>query len=169
MKMTVILVFSTISASAAIPLAAIAHADQYYQFQSPSGNIDCGMALLNNNGFAMCEIGDHTWVAPPRPPDCHGGWADRIGINQGGAPALSCHTDTLRGSVEPTLNYGDKWSVNSITCDSEPSGMTCTDAGPVTSSTLRAIPMGCTDEDGGVVPIRRTASKARWRTFVRPS
>lgn len=129
MKMTVILVFSTISASAAIPLAAIAHADQYYQFQSPSGNIDCGMALLNNNGFAMCEIGDHTWVAPPRPPDCHGGWGDRIGINQGGAPALSCHTDTLRGSVEPTLNYGDKWSVNSITCDSEPSGMTCTDAG----------------------------------------
>ena len=87
------------------------------------------MALLNNNGFAMCEIGDHTWVAPPRPPDCHGGWGDRIGINQGGAPALSCHTDNLRGSVEPTLNYGDKWSVHSITCDSEPSGMTCTDAG----------------------------------------
>ncbi len=29
--------------------------------------------------------------------------------------------------------------------------------------------MGCTDEDGGVVPIRRTASEARWRTFVRPS
>ena len=22
--------------------------------------------------------------------------------------------------------------------------------------------MGCTDEDGGVVPIRRTASEARW-------
>jgi hypothetical protein len=57
------------------------------------------------------------------------GWGECIGINQGGAPALSCHTDTLRGSVEPTLNYGDKWSVNSITCDSEPSGMTCTDAG----------------------------------------
>jgi hypothetical protein len=47
------LVFSTISASAAISLAAIAHADQDYQFQSPSGNIDCGMGLLNNNGFAM--------------------------------------------------------------------------------------------------------------------
>ena len=95
---------------------------------------------------------------------------DRIGINQGGAPALSCHTDTLRGSVEPTLNYGDKWSVNSITCDSEPSGMTCTDAGTGHFFRIaRAIPMGCTDEDGGVGPIRRTASEARWRTFVRPS
>ena len=167
--MTVILVFSTISASAAIPLAAIAHADQYYQFQSPSGNIGCGMALLNNNGFALCEIGDHTWVAPSRPPDCPRGWGDRIGINQGGAPALSCHTDTMRGSVEPTLNYGDKWSVNSITCDSELSGIHAQTPAPVTSSALRAIPMGCTDEDGGVVPIRRTASEARWRTFVRPS
>ena len=34
---------------------------------------------------------------------------------------------------------------------------------------LRAIPMSCTDEDGGVVPIRRTTREARWRTFVQPS
>jgi hypothetical protein len=40
---------------------------------------------------------------------------------------------------------------------------------PVASSALRAIPMSCTDEDGGVVPIRRTAREARWRTFVQPS
>ena len=32
-----------------------------------------------------------------------------------------------------------------------------------------AIPMSCTDEDGGVVPIRRTTREARWRTFVQPS
>jgi hypothetical protein len=29
--------------------------------------------------------------------------------------------------------------------------------------------MSCTDEDGGVVPIRRTTREARWRTFVQPS
>jgi hypothetical protein len=39
----------------------------------------------------------------------------------------------------------------------------------VASSALRAIPMSCTDEDGGVVPIRRTTREARWRTFVQPS
>ena len=27
----------------------------------------------------------------------------------------------------------------------------------------------CTDEDGDVVPIRRTTREARWRTFVQPS
>lgn len=32
-----------------------------------------------------------------------------------------------------------------------------------------AIPMSCTDEDGGVVPILRTTREARWRTFVQPS
>jgi hypothetical protein len=40
---------------------------------------------------------------------------------------------------------------------------------PVTSSALRAILMSCTDEDGGVMPIRRTTREARWRTFVQPS
>jgi hypothetical protein len=40
---------------------------------------------------------------------------------------------------------------------------------PVTSSALRAIPMSCTDEDGGVVSIHRTTREARWCTFVQPS
>jgi hypothetical protein len=86
------------------------------------------MGTVDNNVYATCEIRDHTWVAPPRPPVCEGAWGDRIEMYQGSPPALVCSSDTLRGSGLPTLTYGEKWSVKSITCDSEPAGMTCTDA-----------------------------------------
>jgi Family of unknown function (DUF6636) len=128
MKMRMVWAILTGSAVAAIPLAAIVRADTFYQFQSPSGNIDCGMGALDDNAYASCEITDHTWVAPPRPPVCEGVWGDRIEMYQGSPPALVCSSDTLRGNGLPTLPYGQIWSVKSITCDSEPSGMTCTDA-----------------------------------------
>jgi hypothetical protein len=103
-------------------------ADSYDAFQSPSGNIVCGIGFLNNNGFAMCEIGSYSWVAPPRPSSCEGGWGDRIGMDQGSPPALSCHTDTLRGTTEPTLAYGSTRAAGEMSCDSEVSGIICTDA-----------------------------------------
>jgi hypothetical protein len=103
-------------------------ADSYEAFQSPSGNIVCGIGFLNNNGFAICEIGSHNWVVPPRPPSCEGGWGDRIGMDQGSPPALGCHTDTLRGTTEAPLAYGSTRAVGEMSCDSELSGITCTDA-----------------------------------------
>ena len=131
MKLTVTVTVTVAALSAVLPAPSTAlarAADSYYQFQSPSGNIDCGIGFLNNNGFALCEIANHTWVAPQRPPSCEGGWGDRIGMDQGSAPALSCHTDTLRGSTQPTLAYGSTRAAGEISCDSEPSGMSCTHA-----------------------------------------
>jgi hypothetical protein len=127
MKVNVIVIVAVLSAFLPAPFTARA-ADSYYSFQSPSGNIDCGMGFLNDNGFVTCEIGNHLWVAPPRPPSCEGGWGDRIGMDQGSPPALNCHTDTLRGTTEPTLAYGSTYTVGEMSCDSELSGVTCTDA-----------------------------------------
>ena len=52
--------------------------------------------------------------------------------------------------------------------------MTCTTAGTghfcrIASCALRVVPMSCSDEDGGVVAIRRTTREARWRSFVQRS
>jgi len=127
-KAAAIAALSVISSATAIGLAAVGHADPYYQFQSPTGNIDCAEGVLNDRAFALCEIRDHTWNAPPRPPVCEGGWGDRIDMNQGEPPALDCHSDTVRGSGLPTLRYGERRSAGPITCDSEPSGITCTDS-----------------------------------------
>jgi hypothetical protein len=124
----VIVAVSVISAATTVGLAPSAHADSYYGFQSPSGNIDCAVGVLNNGGFAGCEVRDHTWAAPPRPPVCEGGWGDRIWMDQGSTPVLGCHTDTLRANGLQTLHYGETYSAATISCDSEPSGITCTDA-----------------------------------------
>jgi hypothetical protein len=119
---------SAISVTIAIWLAPVGHADSYFQFQSPTGNLDCADGVLNDKAFALCEIREHTWTAPPRPPACEGGWGDRIGMEQGEAPSLGCHTDTVRGVGLPTLGYGEQSSAGPITCDSETSGITCTDS-----------------------------------------
>ncbi|WP_067383662.1 DUF6636 domain-containing protein [Mycobacterium sp. 1164966.3] len=106
---------------------AAAGAETYYQFQSPSGDIACAMGSLGNKAFADCEITDHAWVAPARPDRCEGEWGDRLELRQGTAAGFVCNSDSLRGSNLPTLTYGSAWTVNPLTCDSEPTGMTCTD------------------------------------------
>ncbi len=109
--------------------AAIAHADNLYQFQSPTGNISCVMAALTGGPpHVSCEDVDHTWAIPPRPQSCLGAWGDRIAMVQGSPPGLSCHTDTTRGSGLPTLQYGDTRSVGMITCESKPNGIACADS-----------------------------------------
>jgi hypothetical protein len=112
-------VLLTLAAMVLSPFAAVARAEPYYSGQS-QGQPDA-------TTFAVCEIRDHTWVAPSRPTPCMGGWGDRIGMRQDGAPQMSCHTDTLKEPGYPVLRYSQTRSLDSLTCDSEISGMTCTD------------------------------------------
>ena len=105
-----------------------AHAFSFYQFQSPSGNVFCGVGTLDNgNAFAQCEIVDRSWSPPPRPTACEGEWGDRIGLNQGRPATFECHGDTLRGDGLPTLDYGRSYFEGPVTCSSEESGVTCSD------------------------------------------
>ena len=104
-----------------------ARAVTFYQFQAPSENVYCAMGSLGNRAFASCEVTDHTWPAPPRPDRCEGEWGNRFELQQGNEATLVCSSDTLRGGGLPTLPYGNSWSVNPLTCASEPTGMTCTD------------------------------------------
>jgi len=124
------------SGLATLPLAGTAQADSGVQFQSPSGNIFCEMSDSNGGqGSVNCEIADHTYALPP-PPCEHSAWGGRFGIEQGSAPIMACHNDTMRPSygfpgpnpAVPILDYGQTRSVGAVSCDSEPSGMTCTDS-----------------------------------------
>jgi hypothetical protein len=129
MEAKLIAAVSTIAAVTAVGAAPNAHADTLYHFQSPSGNITCVMSALQGvTPQAACGIGDHTWVAPPRPQVCMGGWGDQIDLDQGSPPALVCHSDTTRGGGLPPLQFGDRRSVASLTCESEPAGIMCTDS-----------------------------------------
>lgn len=113
--------------AALVATPAPARAETYYRFQSPSGDIGCAMGSLGNKAFASCEVIDHASAAPPR-DRCEGNWGDRITLNQGTPPTLVCSPDALRTSDLPALSFGSAWPVNTISCVSEPTGITCTDA-----------------------------------------
>jgi hypothetical protein len=132
---------SIATAATTLPLAAIAQADFSGQFASPSGNIRCDVSAEADYGpIAHCQIGDYTYVAPPGSErDSVSGGPCPSGsdipndfiLEQGKAAYLTCHDSALDSGFGPwtTLAYGQTKSAGSINCDSEQSGVTCTDSG----------------------------------------
>jgi hypothetical protein len=153
-KFTKPAVVVTAAAAATMYFSAAAHAcggqdattHVLRTFQSPSGNIACDYQLGFDDdptkGYVSCEVRDHTWVAP-RETDCTGPIADEQrarGLQpngdtfsmRGGEPAkMMCYwgVGSLSAPNKTTLDYGQTLSVGTITCESEASGVTCTDAG----------------------------------------
>lgn len=118
---------------AAIALPATAHADSpSFVFESPSGNIVCQMTTAaDGTGAVACDVEDTTYAPPRSGPD----WCDPFSLDQGSTPNAHCHTDVAvpgtpfgHGRAVDMLGYGQTRSVGAITCDSEPAGITCTDA-----------------------------------------
>ena len=125
MKITMTAALLVATAATTPPLAAIAHADDTITFQSPSGNVRCDIfdsPVLE----ALCQIGDYTYATPSASP-CDVGHDFRL--DQGKPAYLSCRYSALNSGFGPwpTLNYGQTRSLGAMTCDSEPSGVTCTD------------------------------------------
>ncbi|MBX9639820.1 MAG: hypothetical protein K2X97_08850 [Mycobacteriaceae bacterium] len=114
-------------AALAVPAPATAHADGFDFFQTPSGNIDCALGLSDGPALAECEIGDHTYAVPARPTPRMGAFGDRISMRQGSPAKMTCHSDTVRGTGYAVLQYGQTRSLDSVTCESEQSGITCAD------------------------------------------
>ena len=123
-----------VAVAATIALPATAHADDMsWGFQIPSGNIGCVMMdNFEHTGYTVCRTVDNTLVAPPPGGLCTGdvaGSSDLL-LSTGRAPCVGHWTGQilLPGHPLPTLDYGQTHTVGTITCDSEPSGVTCTDS-----------------------------------------
>jgi hypothetical protein len=134
---TLALIATATVAAAVVLLPATAQADTNdQQFQSPSGTSFCLMGVGNDGrGSVVCE-GGHGFVVG-KPPGCdHQAWGDRFSLDQGSAPVSHCHGDTIVPSNTspgpnpnvPILDYGQTQSAGTISCDSQPTGMTCTDS-----------------------------------------
>jgi hypothetical protein len=95
-------------------------------FASPSGNINCSLSTPGGQTQARCEVVDHTWQAQSGPPDCHQNWGSRLYLTQGGDATLGCYGQDFP-PVSETLDYGQSRSFGTLTCDSETTGITCTD------------------------------------------
>jgi hypothetical protein len=139
MKVTPLAMIAAATVAATITLPATAHGDDNRQkFESPSGNIRCVLDVSSQTGapVALCQLRDYTYVVPAGlPRDSSGGPCQRAqyggdyGLDQGQPGYLGCSYAALDSGVGPwpTLDYGQSRSLGAITCDSEPTGVKCTD------------------------------------------
>jgi hypothetical protein len=138
-KVTKLATIALATVATAIVLPATAQADNdYQQFTSPSGNIRC--LLLEDNApapMAMCQISDHTYSIPQGatlkqdggPCEPNTGSGRDMRVDQGKQAYVTCSYSAIGSGFGewPALAFGQTRSLGALTCDSEPSGMTCTD------------------------------------------
>jgi hypothetical protein len=122
MTITKLALIATATVAATIGLAGIAQADDEIDFRSPSGNIVCAMGTR----AVVCQVSNHTYPQPPL-PDCPLAGRE-YELFQGAPASLGCQGGVIVDPPPPTLDYGQTRSVGTITCDVEPSGVTCTDS-----------------------------------------
>jgi len=138
-KATKLATIAVATVATAVVLAATAQADNdYQQFSSPSGNIRC--LLLDDSSpapVAMCQISDFTYSIPQGAAlKQDGGPCEQntvsgrdIRVDQGKQAYVTCSYSAIGSGFGqwPALAYGQTRSLGALTCDSAPSGMTCTD------------------------------------------
>ena len=87
-------------------------------FQMPSRNIGCLF------GFRRLRCDILSGLEPAPAEDCEFDW---VGVDLGvtGPAAPNCGSDTVYDADAPTLAYGTAWDRAGIHCESEESGLTC--------------------------------------------
>ena len=107
-------------------LATPAAADDFLQFQSPTGNIHCLIAT-GDYAEARCDMIELTPTYREPPPDCELDWGAYFTVGLSSRKgALACVGDTAINPDSVVLGYGKTISLGGFDCTSEKSGMTCT-------------------------------------------
>jgi hypothetical protein len=97
-------------------------------FQTPSGNIECVVALQVGYSFMRCEIREVD-DPPPQPADCTGDWGHSIQMGAGDPADWACVSDAMPADHPPiTLAYEEKWRYGAFECRSLRIGVRCTNA-----------------------------------------
>jgi hypothetical protein len=139
MKIPTLTLVAAATVAATITVPATAHADDNrQQFASPSGNIHCVLQVgaYTAAPVALCQITDTTYVVPAgvardetSGEPCTGSGHRDFRLDPGQPGFIPCSYAALAGGFGPwpTLDYGQARSLGSLTCASEPTGVTCTD------------------------------------------
>ncbi|MCO8271907.1 hypothetical protein M1L60_15030 [Actinoplanes sp. TRM 88003] len=91
-------------------------------FRTPSQNIACALT----ESEVRCDIVRKTWKPPAKPADCELDWGNGLVVS-GGEATFTCAGDTLVGTSETTLEYGQALRSGTVRCDSDSAGLTCKD------------------------------------------
>lgn len=99
-------------------------------FRSPSGNIHCQYFAVDGDATIRCDLRRISNRAPPRPRDCDLEWGQAFEISARAARGVRlCYGDTVQDDRLPVLPYGRSWQRPGLACASEPTGVTCRNAG----------------------------------------
>jgi hypothetical protein len=107
-------------------IASPALADDYFGFQSPTGNIHCAMYTFDGKAEARCDLRNFTPSYTKRPAGCEQDWGMAFAVGTSGKGELACVGDTVQDPGNPVLPYGEAVSLGGISCVSAKTGMTCT-------------------------------------------
>ena len=113
---------------AAVILAGPASSQDYFGFQSPTGNIHCAMYVFDGTAEARCDLREYTPSYTRRPAGCDLDWGMAFAVGASGRGVLACVGDTVQNPGNPVLPYGEAVSLGGISCVSAKTGMTCTNA-----------------------------------------
>ncbi len=89
------------------------------RFVSPSGNIRCAIGTQG----ARCDIIQRDWEPPAQPASCQQRWAPGVYVDSRGS-GLVCDDTSVSGGAP--LEYGESVIRGVYRCDSDESGMRCT-------------------------------------------
>lgn len=111
-----------------LALGAPAFADDYIAFQSPTGNIHCGLYRGAQLASVRCDLRELTPSYTRAPADCEFDWGASFAVDDRGKGYLACVSDAVADPGNPVLPYGEAISLGGISCVSAKTGMTCTNA-----------------------------------------
>lgn len=137
-KIAMVTVAVAVTAGVLAPTAQAAHSK--IQFLAASGSIGCQLGTARDgSAYAWCTVNDHSWASAPSDvcpraniPGATGEPSgESVQLAEGQGPCFGSVMSQLLFSgqnVLPTLGYGDRRSVGSITCAVELAGVSCVDS-----------------------------------------
>lgn len=112
--------------SAVLLLAGPALADDYIGFQSPTGNIQCGLYRGDQGASVRCDLMQLTPSYTKQPASCEFDWGSSFAVDDRGKGYVACVSDAVGDPSNGVLPYGEAVSLGGISCVSAKTGMTCT-------------------------------------------
>jgi hypothetical protein len=104
-----------------------AHADGF-GFMTPSTNIYCNGAV-SGGGELFCTIINRSGPTPlPKPQSCNGVWGHEFSLKGHGRAMMICGPRPQPVDYSDIAEYGVSANFGDVTCHSERTGFTCTNA-----------------------------------------
>lgn len=114
---------SVLLALALIPTLAVA---DVFNFETPSGNIDCSVGLGQASSDIYCTIHERSGPpAAPRPSGCNSDWGHNFFMLNRGAVQIMCEPKGPNHEAFERAEYGVTGRFGGFACTSSKKGLEC--------------------------------------------